>query len=1006
MKDTRNSPILRTKLRPLAGLALAAAALTSLFAQTPPPPVQVGSAPAAPAPAAAANQVVQLNPYDVTADKDNSYGAVNSNAITRFNVELSKLPVSADIFTQSFIEDIGATTIEGMVVANSAGAGLSAIDAASATSQPGDHVAHNYIQLRGFDTSVMQRDSLMPVGPLFNPGSTAAGETSVFDVERVEVIDGPQALLYSGGGPGGVINVVSKMAYFDQAATGSLLFRFDEYGSKEGQLDYNMGNDRFAIRVALLDQDTDTRRVNVSQQVDGEYVQMAFKPFLNTTVRLEAEQTIESAFTGDFGVALSSAVTGDARAGLKLSYLLATDQAGGNTVNPATGTPNVAGAILGGLLNWNNLDSWSGSQSGEFTKNTFETATIDTRWSDKISSEVAVGYNSAFYRFRAGAATLFAPTNSTNTTGTWALNLAPSETDEPATNKAVRGSIVDTADFFDGKAHSQTILGADFVGSRAYSIAYSYWQADSNFNPVYSSAVTTNNGRTAMPNIFFPIGAGFVKYPLMPLGAANFTVNGVNYVRMPSNQTNPTLITAANPLGLSGSGLNEYNIVDNKGVFLTNLTEWGEDKKLTTLMGVRADDNFDSLLYQAPSYRVAANKSIDYDIGANYQLLSWLSPYFSVSNAVMPPQVLFPDPAGNLPKSGRGVGEEVGVKFSNSANTVSGSLAAYHSTGTNEEFDLSATVVSVINPAGLNGASTASSGYTDLDRKSDGLEAVLTANPTHNWRIRLSAAIEDGHISNNAAYSPLYNDQFYANAQGQVTYKDGALVYVNSTAFNSKTPVVASTSAGAVPLTIAMMNNPASLYYASPVNPSGEILPSSAVATVLKSTSTTDGSILTGVNGLPISDIQITPSFGVPGPITIFQSGQRTLGTPLYSLNFTSLYEFDTGWEKGIMLGGTVNASFDMVNYYYNPTSAITTASPNLVPFYAPNSITLNPILGYERRFKRITMRVQLNISNLFNHYDVVIAPSQVTGYTVPANLVAYYSGEPRLYTVTTTIKF
>jgi hypothetical protein len=271
--------------------------------------------------------------------------------------------------------------------------------------------------------------------------------------------------------------------------------------------------------------------------------------------------------------------------------------------------------------------------------------------------------------------------------------------------------------------------------------------------------------------------------------------------------------------------------------------------------------------------------------------------------------------------------------------------------------------------------------------------------------MRLSAAIEDGHISNNAAYTPYYNDQFHENAAGQVTYADGALVYVNSTAFNSKTPVVASTSAGAVPLTVALMNNPSSLYYAFPVNPNGSILSSSALATVLKTTSTTDGSILTGATGLPISNIQITPSFGTPGAITIFQAGERTLGTPLYSLNFTSLYVFDTGWMKGILAGGTVNAYFDTVSYYYSPAT-ITSSNAGLVPFYAPDAIILSPIVGYEHKFRRITFKVQLNITNVLNHYDVVLNPSPVTGYSVPANVTASFYGEPRLYTLTTSIKF
>lgn len=1002
MKTASPNPNSRPPCR-LAGVAAAlalAALIPAAAAQAPAPPSALNAPPPA-----SNDQVLQLSPFDVRADLDNSYGAINSNAITRFNVQLAKLPVSADIFTQQFIDDTASQSVEGLIVADSPGAGVSAIDAAGATAQPGDHVGHNYIQLRGFDTSVMQRDSLMPVGPLFNPGSTAAGQTDTFDVERVEVIEGPQALLYSGGGPGGVVNVVSKQAYFDEAPTGEAYFRFDQYGSKRGQLDVNTGNDEVAVRLALLNDVADTRRANIAQDVTGEYGQIAFKLFQHTTVRVDLEQTVESANLGDPGVDLSAQVKGDSRAGEQLSYLLFTGQTGA-TLNPTTGLPNPAGPILGGELNWNNDDSWSGWQAAEVTRDTFETATIDSTWNSHLSSEIAFGYNNSFYAFRAGAATLYAPTSTTNPTGTWAFGVSPSETDEPAVNKAIRASILDTEDWLNGNAHSQTILGADFVGSRAHSIAYSYWEADSNFNPIYSPAITTNNGRTKLPDTYFPLlGPGASMFPLMSFGAPTFSAGGVNYVRMTSNQVNPALISPSNPVGLSGSGLNEYNIVDNKGIFLTNMTQWLPGQKLTTLAGVRLDNNFDSLLYLAPGYRVAALNSVDYDLGVNYALLPWLSPYVSFSNSIMPPQVLFPGPSGQLPQPGRGVGEEVGVKFSNPSNTLSGSLAFYHSTGTNEEFDLAAAVVSVINPSGLNGSYAGASGYTDLDRESQGVQAIVTASPTPNWRIRFAAAVQDGHISNNASYQPYYNDQFYTNAAGQVTYQNGTVVYVNGTSFSSKTPVVAPTSAGAVPLTLAMMNNPSSLYYANPVNPNGAILGSSAVATVLKSTSATNGSILTGATGLPISAIQITPSFPI-GPVTVFQSGDRTLGTPLYSLAFTTMYAFDGDGLKGFLVGGTVNGAWGAVNYYYNPTSAITSAAPQLQPFYAPALITVDPVVGYEHKFSRVTFQVQLNVTNVFNHYDVLLYPSQTTGYSVVGNLGAGFYGEPRLYTLTTTIKF
>src|SRR5438045_1870439 len=49
--------------------------------------------------------VVNLAPFEVQADSDSSYGALNSNSITSFNTELNKMPLSADIFNRAFMDD-------------------------------------------------------------------------------------------------------------------------------------------------------------------------------------------------------------------------------------------------------------------------------------------------------------------------------------------------------------------------------------------------------------------------------------------------------------------------------------------------------------------------------------------------------------------------------------------------------------------------------------------------------------------------------------------------------------------------------------------------------------------------------------------------------------------------------------------------------------------------------------------------------------------------------------
>lgn len=53
--------------------------------------------PKSPATAGTTGEIVELSAFEVQADSDTSYGALNSASITRFAVEMDKMPVSADI---------------------------------------------------------------------------------------------------------------------------------------------------------------------------------------------------------------------------------------------------------------------------------------------------------------------------------------------------------------------------------------------------------------------------------------------------------------------------------------------------------------------------------------------------------------------------------------------------------------------------------------------------------------------------------------------------------------------------------------------------------------------------------------------------------------------------------------------------------------------------------------------------------------------------------------------
>jgi hypothetical protein len=89
----------------------------SAHAQALPPTPAPGASAArgTPAPTEQAEPYIELSPFVVETTSDKSYGALNSNSITSFNAELGKLPISADIFTSTFMEETNSTTLENML---------------------------------------------------------------------------------------------------------------------------------------------------------------------------------------------------------------------------------------------------------------------------------------------------------------------------------------------------------------------------------------------------------------------------------------------------------------------------------------------------------------------------------------------------------------------------------------------------------------------------------------------------------------------------------------------------------------------------------------------------------------------------------------------------------------------------------------------------------------------------------------------------------------------------
>ena len=514
-----------------------------------------------------------------------------------------------------------------------------------------------------------------------------------------------------------------------------------------------------------------------------------------------------------------------------------------------------------------------------------------------------------------------------------------------------------------------------------------------------------------MPKLYWPVTDGPLHHPLFDPSSRRITYNGVNYVREQVNPVQSALISDNNPLGVTlGGGAHSVSKNIQSGLYATNYTQWF-DGKVDTLAGVRLTNALLASISQGTAPPKPSNTKVyfkgeayNYSFGSTFRLTDWLRPYISLSDSFNTPADFNNDPYGDNAPFAHSLGEEVGIKMTSPNKTISGSIAFYNVVSKNEQYQISSNLQNYINPAGLNGTFGFPSRWIVVDRASKGVQALVTASPSKKLRLRFSAAYTDGTIKNNTAYAQLYNDQFNANKQGQVTYADGTVVYVPPT-FSSTTLTTTSATAGALPLTVAMMSAPGSQYYANPVAVTGQINTGSNAAKVLSVIDKVHGPILTGATGLPISALQIDPALSgvnVPGTIVTSQSGDSTTGYPKIGMNVTSVYTLSSGWAKGLEVGGTAILGWGIRNFYYYPTGVTPAAARSL--FKMPTLSRFDLIVGYSRRFQRVTWRAQLNVTNLFDRYQRILVPDGSAGWAGPDQVA--YTQSPRLFQLSNTISF
>lgn len=170
---------------------------------------------------------------------EQSYMPTESRSALKIDAPLRDIPQTVNVIPQSVIKDQGAQSMED-VLKNVPGIGLSNGDG-----------QRDQVTIRGFSA----------IGDMYVDGvrDDALYFRDLSNVERVEVIKGPAAVLYGRGSSGGLINSISKKPNFTPKQ--EMGVSFDSEGKKRTQFDagwadQQQGDKAFRVTGALENSDT------------------------------------------------------------------------------------------------------------------------------------------------------------------------------------------------------------------------------------------------------------------------------------------------------------------------------------------------------------------------------------------------------------------------------------------------------------------------------------------------------------------------------------------------------------------------------------------------------------------------------------------------------------------------------------------------------------------------------------------------------------------------------
>ncbi|MBL9186611.1 MAG: hypothetical protein JNK23_03950 [Opitutaceae bacterium] len=227
-------------------------------------------------------EALVLSPFVVSSDKDVGYLAANTLSGSRLNTPLVDTPASISEMTKDFLDDIGANnTMDAVAYA----LGFEA-DRPGANDNLSQFSSQTAVARGVGRSGTVSRD--------FFPWNLSS---DTFGVERLSLSRGPNSILFGLGNAGGIINSTSKRASFRTRS--ELNLRVDDNGSWRVHLDHNRKlTETLALRVNLLKDDMRTWRELEYTRSDRIQVAGTWRPFTRTEVRANYERGVQDRLAG------------------------------------------------------------------------------------------------------------------------------------------------------------------------------------------------------------------------------------------------------------------------------------------------------------------------------------------------------------------------------------------------------------------------------------------------------------------------------------------------------------------------------------------------------------------------------------------------------------------------------------------------------------------------------------------------------------------------------------